>query len=123
MEKILGKLSNGDPVSVHNSAGTVSYDGRAEMANNALIDVRLESAVVLVNNGDAVVVKNSAGTTVAGTHTAEAAAGVLTDVKLAATVAPVTNGQALTGVTPSGSYTNTVTFTVAAGVITAIVLS
>lgn len=42
---------------------------------------------------------------------------------LAATSTVVTNGQDLTGVTPSGTYTDTVTFTVAGGVITAIVLS
>jgi len=35
----------------------------------------------------------------------------------------VTNGEELTGVTPSGTYTSKVTFTVAAGAITAIALS
>jgi hypothetical protein len=35
----------------------------------------------------------------------------------------VDSGDTLTGVAPSGTYTNTVTFTVANGVITAIALS
>lgn len=39
------------------------------------------------------------------------------------TITTVETGETLTGVTPSGSYTNTVTFTVANGAITAIVLS
>jgi len=42
---------------------------------------------------------------------------------LSGTITTVETGKALTGVTPSGSYTNTVTFTVANGAITAIVLS
>lgn len=43
--------------------------------------------------------------------------------ELPATQTVVSSGQALTGVTPSGTYTDTVTFTVAGGVITAIALS
>ena len=39
------------------------------------------------------------------------------------TAAIVTDGQALTGVEPSGEYTDTVTFTVSGGVITGIALS
>ena len=118
-----GKLSNGDLITVRNSAGGSSHDAVAEVANGNLVDVRIASTAALVDNSGAVVVKNSAGTTVAGTHTAEVAAGLLTDVKLAATVAPIVSGGTVTGVAPTGAYTNTVTFTVAAGVVTAIALS
>lgn len=41
----------------------------------------------------------------------------------ASTQTIVVNGETLTGVAPTGTYTNTVTFTVANGVITAIALS
>lgn len=54
---------------------------------------------------------------------ADALSAVGVTAALPATQTVVSSGQALTGVTPSGIYTNTVTFTVAGGVITAIVLS
>jgi len=116
-------VANGDTVAVHNSAGGDSHNATAEVSSNSLTDVKFAATIAMVDNSDTVVVKNSAGTTVTGTHTAEVAVGVLTDVKLAATVAPVLNGGTLTGVTPSGTYSTTVTFTVASGVITAIALS
>lgn len=97
--------------------GSAYFDGR-----NYCQAMTQDGAAVLANGG-AVAVHNSAGANVAGVHTAEVANGALTDVKLAATVAPVVNGQALAGVAPTGAYTNTVTFTVANGVITAIALS
>lgn len=52
---------------------------------------------------------------VAALNSAGAAAG--------GTATVVTNGQVVKGVTPSGEYTNSVTFTVSDGAITAIVLS
>lgn len=116
-------VANGDTVAVHNSAGADSHNATAEVSANSLTDVKFAATVAMVDNADTVVVKNSAGTTITGTHTAEVASGVLSDVKLASSVAFVLNGGTLTGVAPSGSYTNTITFTVAAGVITAIVLS
>lgn len=42
---------------------------------------------------------------------------------MSSTSTVVVNGQELTGVTPSGEYTDTVTFTVSGGVITGIALS
>lgn len=116
-------VANGDTVAVHNSAGADSHNATAEVAANALTDVKFAATVAMVDNADTVVVKNSAGTTITGTHSAEVALGVLTDVKLASTVAGVVSGSTLTGVTPSGVYATTVTFTVASGVITAIALS
>jgi hypothetical protein len=112
-----------DTVVVHNSAGSaVAGTHTAEVALGVLTDVKLASTIAPVANSATVVVKNSAGTTVTGTHTAVVAAGVLTDVALASTVAPIVNG-GTSSVTPSGTFATTVTFTVAAGVITAIALS
>lgn len=75
-------------------------------------------------DGTDINVKNSAGSkTVVGDAVVNEATGALTQVDLPATAALLTSGQALTGVAPSGVYATTVTFTVANGVITAIVLS
>lgn len=75
-----------------------------------------------VTNGQSVTMANSANSkTVSGT--AVVTAGTLTRISAPATAAIVTSSQTLTGVTPTGTYTNTVTFTVANGVITAIALS
>lgn len=76
----------------------------------------------VVANGATVVVQNSAGTAVPGTHTATVAASALSNVKLAATVAAVANGAKVNAVSVTGTG-NFATFTIAAGVITAIVLS
>jgi hypothetical protein len=120
----IAMVDNADTVVVNNSAGSpVAGTHSAEVAAGVLTDVKLAATVAPVVNAATVAVHNSAGSVVAGTHVAEVAAGVLTDVKLAATIAPVASGLALTGVTPTGSYVTTVTFTVTAGVITAIALS
>lgn len=82
----------------------------------------LSYSQAVIADGASVTVQNSAGSkTVTGTI--DVVDGELSKVIHAANAAIVTNTMALTGVTPSGSYTNTVTFTVANGVITAIVLS
>lgn len=114
---------DGATVAVHNSAGADSHNATAEVSANLLTDVKFAATVAMVDDTDVIVVKNSAGTTVTGTHHAEVAVGVLTDVRLASTVGIVLNGGTLTGVTPSGVYATTITFTVASGVITAIALS
>lgn len=116
-------VANGATVAVVNSASADSHNATATVTGSTLTNVKLSATVAFVDNADTITVQNSAGTAVAGTHTATVAVGVLSNVKLAATIAPVASGLALTGVTPTGTYTNTVTFTVAAGVITAIVLS
>lgn len=75
-------------------------------------------------DGTDINVVNSAGSkTVVGDAAVNEATGVLTQVTLPATAALITSAQALTGVTPTGTFTTTVTFTVAGGVITAIALS
>lgn len=75
-----------------------------------------------VANGATVAVVNSAGSD-SHSATATVTGSTLTNVKFAGTVAMVDSGDTLTGVAPSGTYTDTVTFTVANGVITAIALS
>lgn len=76
----------------------------------------------VVGNGAAVVMKNSAGTTVGSNGTITVVGGVLTEAKAPATTALVVNAGAYT-VPVTGSYATKATFTVANGVITAIVLS
>lgn len=108
---------------VKNSAG-VAVPGTSTytVAANAVTGVNLPATVAPVANAATVVVQNSAGTVVAGTHAATVAAGALSNVKLAATIATVANGVKVnaTSVTGTGNFA---TFTVANGVITAIVLS
>jgi len=122
MNYTTGKLSSGDTVPVRSSAGGAAVDGVVQVANGALVDIRIPSTGTMLANGDTVVVKNSAGTTVTGTHTAEVSAGVLADVKLASTVAGVVSGVDIV-VPVTGVYATKITPTVVAGVITAIVLS
>lgn len=81
----------------------------------------LPTQAIVANSGNVTVANSANNKTVTGT--AVVAASTLTRVSLPATAAIITSTQALTGVTPSGTYTNTVTFTVAGGVITAIALS
>jgi hypothetical protein len=116
-------VNDQDVVQITNSAGADSHSATATVASGAITSVKFAATIAMVDNADTVAVHNSAGTNVVGSHAAEVALGVLTDVKLAATVAPVVNGGTLTGVTPSGVYTNTITFTVSGGVITAVALS
>lgn len=81
----------------------------------------LPEGSVAVADGDTVAVVNSAG---AESHnaTAAVASDTLTNVKLADTVALVDDAQALT-VPVTGNYVDTITPTVADGVITGFVLS
>lgn len=99
-----------------------SPKARAEVVSQ-LAPLLNSGTTTLVTTGATVAVKNSAGSKTVSGATVDVAAGALEDVNLPATAALITSAQALTGVTPSGTYTNTVTFTVAAGVITAIALS
>ena len=80
------------------------------------------TTAIVTNGQTPIVMANSANSkTVNGT--AVVANGAVSRVSAPATAAIVTSSQALTGVAPTGTYTNTVTFTVANGVITAIALS
>lgn len=76
----------------------------------------------IVNAGDTTSVKNSAASKTVAGASLEFAAGVLDHVKLPATAALHTNGQALV-VPVTGVYATTATLTIAAGVVTGIVLS
>lgn len=82
----------------------------------------LPATSAVVANGATVNVENSAGN-LDSPATAVVAGSAISGVRLAATKTIVTSGQALTGVTPTGTFATTVTFTVAAGLITGIVLS
>lgn len=82
----------------------------------------IPSTSAVVANGSTVNVENSAGN-LDSPGTVTVAASTVTNVRLAAAKTIVTSGQALTGVTPTGTFTTTVTFTVANGVITGIALS
>lgn len=78
---------------------------------------------VVVGDGDSIDVLNLNGTvTTAATVEVDADLGTA-QVRFPATAAGVANGATLTGVEPTGTYTNTITFTVAGGVITGIALS
>lgn len=115
-------VSNAGSVAVVNSASADSHNATATVAAGALTNVKLAATVAMVDNADAITMQNSAGTAIAGTHPATVTAGVVANVKLAATVAAVSNGVKVNAVSVTGSG-NFATFTVANGVITAIVLS
>lgn len=114
---------NGGTVSVVNSAGNDSHNATATVASGSLSNVKLAATVAMVDSTDTIPLQNSTGSVAGGAAVVTVAAGVPTNVRAPATTAVVPTGTALTGVTPTGTYTNTVTFTVAGGVITAIALS
>lgn len=116
-------VSNAGTVAVRNSAGADSHNATAVVASGAITGVNLAATVAMVDSADTIALQNSTGTVAGGNAVVTVAAGVPTNVRAPATTAVVPTAFALTGVTPSGTYTNTVTFTVAGGVITAIVLS
>lgn len=106
------------------------WKAKVERSSGVAADLKRQLNVLAVElgsffvDGTDITVKNSAGTkTVTGDAVVNEATGVLTQVDLPATAAIITSAQALTGVTPTGSFVTTVTFTVAGGVITAIALS
>lgn len=94
----------------------------AVAALNATGSAASGTTAIVTNGQTPVVMANSANSkTVNGT--AVVANGAVSRVSAPATAALITSGQALTGVTPTGTFATTVTFTVANGVITAIALS
>lgn len=115
-------VSNGATGKVTNSTGKQNITGTLQVGGGALKQVVLPAATTMVSNTDAVTIADSANNkTVAGS--AVVANGAVSRVAAPATAAIITNGQALTGVTPTGTFTNTVTFAVTDGVITGITLS
>ena len=110
---------------------TLTYWRRlSERAPGIIPDMRRQVSTLMFAiggffvDGTVIVVKNSTGAkTSNGLADVTETTGVLNKVDLPATDTIVNNTMALTGVVPSGAYTTTVTFTVAGGLITAIVLS
>lgn len=106
-------VSDGATGKVTNSTGAQNITGTLQVKDGALKQVVLPAATTMVSNTDAVTIADSANNkTVAGSA-----------VVAPATAAIITNGQALTGVAPTGAFTDTVTFAVTDGVITGIALS
>ncbi|MDJ2402360.1 hypothetical protein RCIP0039_00003 [Klebsiella phage RCIP0039] len=115
-------VSNGATGKVTNSTGTQNITGTLQVRDGALKQVVLPAATAMVSNTAEVTIANSANNkTVTGS--AVVAKGAVSRVAAPDTAAIVTNDQALTGVTPTGTFTNTVTFAVTGGVITGITLS
>lgn len=115
-------VSNGATAPLKNSAGTaVGAAATLTVAASALTEVKLPATTAAVVTGSTVAVQNSAGAS-AGNGTVTVAAGGVSNVKLPATVAPVTSGVKINAGTVTGTG-NFATVTVAAGVVTGIVLS
>jgi hypothetical protein len=117
-------LSNGSTVGVKNSVGaTVDAGATAAVSAGVLTGVNLVATKAVLTNADAnIQVQNSAGAVISSACVAAIGSGVLSNIKLPATVAAVANGTKYNAVSVTGSG-NFATFTVSAGVITAIVLS
>lgn len=117
-------VANAGTVAVKNSVGTtVDAAAVATVAANAVTGIALAATKAVIDNAAAnVVVQNSAGAAVTSAGVAAVAAGVLSNVKLPATIAAVANAVKVNVASVSGTG-NFATFTVANGVITAIVLS
>lgn len=106
-------VANGATVQVRRSTAADAHPATAVVTGNTLTGVNLAATATMVDQGDTMVLQNSAGAA-KGNVTATVAAGVVSNVRPPATVAIVQNGDA---VTIGGT---TYTFTVAAGVISAI---
>ncbi|UPY96256.1 hypothetical protein [Pectobacterium sp. 21LCBS03] len=121
-------ISNGDTVSVRNSAGANAKSGTAVVSSSgSLTGINLPATTAMIDNSAAVTVQNSAGTAIAGTHAATVAAGAISNIKLAANIAPIANGTVLSSLPVTnnailaiGTVNRSVTITVANGVITGI---
>lgn len=117
-------LTNAATYSVQNSSGGVTVTGcPAVVAAGVLTALQLPSTRAIVSDAQAnLVVQNSAGAAITSAGVGTVASGALSNVKLPATIAAVANGTKYNAVSVTGSG-NFATFTVANGVITAIVLS
>lgn len=115
-------VSDGATGKVTNSTGKRNITSTLQVKGGALKQVVLPATTTMVSNTDVVTIADSANNkTVIGS--AVVADGAVSRVAAPASAAIVTDGQALTGVTPTGVFTNTVTFAVTGGVITGITLS
>lgn len=115
-------VGNGVPVQVRNSAAADAHPAVSVVTAGALTGVNLAATVAMVDNSDTVVIQNSGGTVKGASGTAVVANGVVTAVRTPATSAVVVGG-AQTGVTVTGTYTSTVSFTITSGNLTGITLS
>lgn len=120
----IAPVANAQAVAVANSASVaVTGTHNVDVAAGVVTRVRLDAGIAPIQNTKAdVVVQNSAGAAITSAGVAAVALGVLSNVKLPATIAAVTNGAKVNAVAVTGTG-NFATFTVAAGVITGIVLS
>lgn len=110
---------DGTLVNQYNGDGDVAMI--ASVTNNNLEFTLANSTSRIIVNAGPVTVKNSTGAKTAG-GVFDVDLGALNGVTLEATAALVTNTQA-SAIPVTGTYTNTVTFAVAGGVITGITLS
>lgn len=108
--------------SVDSYAAAIDVAGPATVAALQAAGAASSGTTAVVSNGASVTMKNSAGTTVGAAGTVTVAGGAVTEAKAPATTALIVNAGAYT-VPVTGTYATKATFTVAAGVVTAIVLS
>lgn len=117
-----GMKSNGDSISVQNVNGAAGITSTAFVnTNGVLLAARLPSTVACISSGNGIQIRNSAGTAIANA-TFTVSNGVIAYGTFPATIAAVANAAALQ-IPVTGTYVDTVTFTVAGGVITGITLS
>lgn len=115
-------LISADSIPIVNSDGTaVTAPATASVANNALVNVTLAETDYVVQNQQPITVENSPHSK-SVTGTVGISGGVLNGVGLNATTAIVEDQDTLQ-VPVTGTYTDTITPTVAGGVITGFVLS
>lgn len=118
-------VDNADTVTVKNFSGADSASATAVVADSALSQVTLPASAALVFNSDTCSVRSSTGATeyvTDGVCALNTSTGVLSSVRLPATSVVISN-DSTSNVAPTGTYTSTVTFTVAGDAITAITLS
>lgn len=115
-------VDQADAVTVVNSAGADGHAGTVAVAAGAVTNVALPATVAMVDNADVVVIQNSAGAVRGASGSAIVAAGVVTAVRTPATSAVVVGG-VQAGVTVTGTYTTSISFTITAGALTAVTLA
>lgn len=116
---------NGSTVAVRNSSGADSHNGTAVVTTQgALTGINLASSVVMVDNNDSVPVGDATAVAAGQDNgTAAVAAAALTRVTLPGTDKIIKSTVKYTAPAVTGTYVNGYTFTIVAGVITAIVAS
>ena len=114
-------VATGASLPVKNSSGTVTVNGVATVAANAVTGIALPATNAIAAQAGSVTVQNSAGVQDSAA-TLTVAGGVITNAKLSANKTIVTSGAKVNAVSVTGTG-NFATITVANGVITAIVLS